>query len=90
VSFHLIGTNEPRTAFQLWYNLDGQGWTASEIFTTDRSGTGGGAVTVDDVTAGAHQVALDINTVGPGRTYYLNMSRNYGGGGMYFSCPTAP
>jgi hypothetical protein len=46
---------------------------------------------VDDVSAGLHQVALDVNPVAGGGTYYLNLSRNDGAtSGMYFSCPPTP
>ena len=91
VSVHLIRTNEPRTSFQLFYNLDNQTWVPIDTFTTGWSGTGGATFTVDGVGAGVHQVALDINPVAGGGTYYLNLSRDYGGtSGMYFSCPPPP
>lgn len=91
VSFHLIRTNEPRTAFQLFYNLDNVSWVPADTFTTGWSGTGGGTFTVDDVSAGPHQVALDINPVAGGGTYYLDLSRDAGGGvGIYFSCAPTP
>ena len=93
VSVHLIRTNEPRTAFQMFYMLDNDSdWIPVEdTFTTGWSGTGWGAFTVDDISAGVHQVALDINPVVAGGTYYLNQTRNNGGTiGIYFSCPPPP
>jgi hypothetical protein len=91
VSLHLISTNEPRTAFQVYYNLDFAAWVLSDTFTTGWNGTGGGTFTVDDVSAGAHQVALDINPAAGGGTYYLDLSREAGGGvGIYFSCVPKP
>jgi hypothetical protein len=49
-----------------------------------------GIFILDDLSAGNHQVDLDINTVpGPGTTYYLNETRNHGGTiGIYFACPS--
>jgi len=89
ISVHLIQTNQPHTAFKMFYSLDNGTWTLQNTFTTDWSGTGWDAFTLDDLSPGDHQVALDINTVGVGGTYYLNVSRNDGGtSGMYFSCPS--
>jgi hypothetical protein len=91
VSVHLIWTNQRRTTFQMAYSLDNGSWTwTGDTFTTDWTGTGWGTFTLDDLSAGNHQVALDINTVpGPGSTYYLNETRNHGGTiGIYFACPS--
>jgi hypothetical protein len=91
VSVHLIRTNQRRTTFQTVYPLDNGSWVwTGDTFTTGWTGTGWGTFTVDDLSAGNHQVALDINTVpGPGSTYYLNETRNNGGTiGIYFACPS--
>jgi hypothetical protein len=91
VSEHLIWTNQRRVTFQMAYALDAGSWTwTGDTFTTDRSGTGWGTFTLDDLSAGNHQVNLDINTVpGPGITYYINETRNNGGTiGIYFACPS--
>jgi hypothetical protein len=91
VSVHLIRTNQPRTTFQMLYMLDNGSWVSTgDTFTTGWTGTGWGTFTVDDLSAGNHQVALDINTVpGSGSTYYLNETRNNGGTiGIYFACPS--
>ena len=54
-------------------------WTG-DTFTNDWTGTGWGTFTLDDLSAGNHQVNLDVNTApGPGSTYYLNETRNNGG-----------
>ena len=69
------------------YSLDTRSWTwTGDTFTNDWTGTGWGTFTLDDLSAGNHQVALDVNTVpGPGTTYYLNETRNNGGRiGIYF------
>jgi hypothetical protein len=60
------------------------------FITTDWFGSGSVSFTVDDLAAGNHVVALDINnTPSPGATYYLNETRNNGGAiGIYFSCPS--
>ncbi len=91
ISVHLIRTNQRRTTFQTAYSLDNGSWVwTGDTFTTDRTGTGWNTFTLDDLSAGNHQVALDINTVpGPGVTYYLNETRNNGGTiGIYFACPS--
>ena len=91
IGIHLIRTNQRRTAFQMAYSLDTRSWTwTGDTFTNDWTGTGWGTFTLDDLSAGNHQVALDVNTVpGPGTTYYLNETRNNGGRiGIYFACPS--
>ncbi len=91
VGVHLIWTNQRRTTFQMAYSLDAGSWTwTGHTFTNDWTGTGWGTFTLHHLSAGNHQVALDINTVpGPGSTYYLNETRNHGGSiGIYFACPS--
>jgi hypothetical protein len=91
ISVHLIGTNQRRTTFQMAYALDDGSWVwTGDTLTTGWSGTGSGTFTLDDLSAGNHQVNLDINTVpGPGITYYINETRNNGGTiGIYFACPS--
>jgi hypothetical protein len=60
------------------------------FITTDWFGSGSVSFTVDDLAAGNHVAALDINnTPSPGATYYLNETRNNGGTiGIYFACPS--
>ena len=91
ISEHLIWTNQRRVTFQMAYALDAGSWTwTGDTFATDRSGSGSGTFTLDGLSAGNHQVHLDINTVpGAGITYYLNETSNNGGTiGIYFACPT--
>ena len=91
ISEHLIWTNQRRVTFQMAYALDAGSWTwTGDTITTDRSGTGSGTFILDGLSAGNHQVHLDINTVpGAGITYYLNETSNNGGTiGIYFACPS--
>jgi hypothetical protein len=93
VSVHLIRTNRRRLTFQSAYSLDTGPWIwTGDTFTTHRTGTGWGTFTVEHLSAGDHQVAIDINTVpGAGSTYYLNATRNFnrpGNIGIYFACPS--
>jgi hypothetical protein len=93
VSVNLDQTNQPGTAFQSHYMLDNDAtWvTVGHTFMTDGTGSGWDGFTVDDMSPGVHQLALDINRVsGPG-TFYVNQTRNHGGTiGIYFACPPAP
>jgi hypothetical protein len=93
VSVHLIRTNQWHTTFQSAYWLDAGPWIwTGHTFTTDWTGTGWGTFTVHHLSAGNHEMAIDINTVpGAGSTYYLNATRNFnrpGSIGIYFACPS--
>ena len=75
VTVHLISTNMPHATFQPVYYLDHTSWVWTGAFvTTDWRGTGSVSFTIDGLSAGVHEVAIDVNnTPSPGSTYYRSL-----------------
>jgi hypothetical protein len=90
VGLDLAQTDLPNADFQTGYKLDGNApIPTNKFFRTDRQGTGFAGFLITGVSAGSHNVVVEINNnPPPGYTYYISAGANNGNAypGIPFTC----
>ena len=92
VTLELAQTDLPDADFSTGYKLDGNAPIPSgKFFRTNRQGTGIAGFRITDVSAGSHNVVVEVNNnPPPGFTYYISAGANNDSAypGIPFSCQT--